>query len=90
MIDRDKLNDAIETIRPQLQADGGDVKITEIDDDSVASHCHHDTLHRRVFCAEVNGRAYLNSLRDRIVFVLQFLVPAVPFLCGSFLFYKIS
>ncbi|MDD6289567.1 MAG: NifU family protein [Eggerthellales bacterium] len=34
MIDRDKLNDAIETIRPQLQADGGDVKITEIDDEN--------------------------------------------------------
>lgn len=34
MIDRDKLNEAIEIIRPQLQADGGDVMITEIDDES--------------------------------------------------------
>ncbi|NHM16985.1 hypothetical protein GMI69_10095 [Eggerthellaceae bacterium zg-887] len=34
MIDREKLDSAIETVRPQLQADGGDVKITAIDDEN--------------------------------------------------------
>lgn len=33
MIDRGMLDYAMERIRPQLQADGGDVEVTEINDD---------------------------------------------------------
>ena len=33
MIDRELLNYVMERIRPQLQADGGDVEVTEVDDE---------------------------------------------------------
>ena len=33
MIDRGMLDYVMERIRPQLQADGGDVEVTEVDDD---------------------------------------------------------
>ena len=43
-MDKEKVKEVIEKIRPQLQADGGDVKIVEITDDGIVKvrlmgHC---------------------------------------------------
>ncbi|MGM0568077.1 MAG: NifU family protein, partial [Elusimicrobiota bacterium] len=35
MIDREKVKEVIEEVRPSLQADGGDIELVEIEDDGV-------------------------------------------------------
>jgi Fe-S cluster biogenesis protein NfuA len=37
MIDKAKVTEALELIRPALQADGGDVKLVDVDEDGVVS-----------------------------------------------------
>lgn len=37
MIDKEKVNEALQLIRPALQADGGDVRLVEVDADGVVS-----------------------------------------------------
>jgi len=37
MVDRSLVEDALEIIRPALQADGGDVKLVDVDPDGVVS-----------------------------------------------------
>jgi len=37
MVDRSLVEDALEIIRPALQADGGDVKLVDVNDDGVVS-----------------------------------------------------
>ena len=35
MIDKEKVKEAIEDVRPSLQADGGDIELVKIEDDGV-------------------------------------------------------
>lgn len=34
-MERDKVQEILDTIRPSLQADGGDIELVEVDDDGV-------------------------------------------------------
>jgi len=44
MVDKDKVGQVIEFVRPALQADGGDIKLVEVSDDGIVKvkllgHC---------------------------------------------------
>ncbi|MGN0034882.1 MAG: NifU family protein [Coriobacteriales bacterium] len=44
MVDKDKVGQVIELVRPALQADGGDIKLVEVSDDGIVKvkllgHC---------------------------------------------------
>lgn len=45
VVDRKAVEDALETVRPSLQADGGDVSLVEISDDGIVSLALHGACH---------------------------------------------
>ena len=67
--DKEKVKAAIEEIRPQLQADGGDIELVSIDDD--------DTVNVRLQGACAGCPGAMMTLQFGVERVLKEIVPSV-------------